>query len=423
MAEQWWQFEAESSAPFGRWLVQDDEYRMVEAFVKREETEAGQIPSVFFQLETPFQTKASYGPALLQELVSTCLQPENQDDLEAFGISLSFVQSYENKKGPRDWITFLDEFRQQGPKIAGHIVPFLQPKQIADPEQFADWLMDVAETQIPPSIKIMLLDRVSQPILERFADFFSQQVEDLVPDLNMDDAMMEMAAMAGANDPDDPGVLYRKALVALMQHSQAGKLDQAKQFAQEAQEIAHVNFWPHLEVAAFLGLANAMLANQAFGEIFPVYTQAREAAKRAEQEDDTLGKRLAIQAWMSEGAARIADDDYPMAMQAYQSGATIGVEIEDHILALESWRMAGYCAEREKKWIDAWSFYQKTLSSAQQLPPDQCKNTTLPYAGHALLRLVSKSGSTQKDRVRILETMEQLLGPDWQEQPLTSQSS
>ena len=132
-----------------------------------------------------------------------------------------------------------------------------------------------------------------------------------------------------------------------MQHSQAGKLDQAKQFAQEAQEIAHVNFWPHLEVAAFLGLANAMLANQAFGEIFPVYTQAREAAKRAEQEDDTLGKRLAIQAWMSEGAARIADDDYPMAMQAYQSGATIGVEIEDHILALESWRMAGYCAERE----------------------------------------------------------------------------
>ena len=415
MAEIWRSFEKDSSALVGRWLVADDEYRMVQAFVRKEDTEAGEVPSVFFELTSSFSAPQKYGTQLLEEMVNRCLELGSLEELLEAGMSESFIRSFENKQDPNAWLDFLAGFYHQVKELNGHIVVFLSPHESDNEEAYIKWLLDLMESGVPEGIRIMLADLKRSPRYDKLETYNPNQINTLEPHLNMPAAMMEMASEPGQGDPNDPAIKFRKAYVGLLQHNQPAQFEQAKEFARMAQEIAQEQGWHHLEVAIYMGLASIMLNNQIFEGLFENYEKARVAASKSESEDKTTGKRLAVQAWIGEGAARIAQQDYETAMQAFQAGAPIAESIEDHILALESWRMAGFCAAKESIWIDAWEFNQKALFSGQQLPSDQCQNTTLAYVGQALLELVDKSGQSNQEKYKILDAMESMLGKDWQQ--------
>ena len=423
MADQWLQFEEESEATLGRWLVKEEEVRMVEAFVALEETEEGNIPSLFFRLPPPFEEVNSYSFHLIENLVESCLAEENLEDLKEAGVSEVYIRGFAERKNEQAWIDFLSGFADRVDSRFNHVVAFLYPDRIEDTEGFQEWVMKVLAQDLPPRLKLMLLDWEARPLFDELEARYPKKVKTLRPELDMDSAFEELAGNSGANDPNDPGILYRKAFVALMKHSKPGQLEEAKQYFEEAHQIAKGQGWHHLDVAAYLALASAMISNTSYGEIYEIYERARIAAKEVEKEDETLGKRLSVQGWMGEGAAYISQEAYEEASEAYQAGAPLAEEIKDHILAMESWRMAGFCAEKTSIWEEAWNYNWRAIRAAQKLPEDQIGNTTLGYIGQALLHVVDKGGYAHKDRVEVLDTMDSLLGPDWQEKPLTPQAT
>lgn len=422
MVKLWWQFESETNSPIGRWLLQPDEGRMLETFLRREESEGGQIPSVFFELNVDFQKAERYPNALLEQLLDTCLELGNLEDLLSSGFNEQFFESYRGRPDSGAWLKFLKDFHQKMPEIAGHTVACLVPGKIADEEAYLRWLMQLLENGIPDEVRLMVVDGAEGPRYKQVAYYFPEKVHDLQPDLNMAAVMVEMAEQTQAQNPDDPGAQYQTAFVTLMQHSQNGDLPQVREYASKALLIARQQKWLHLQVAVYLALASAEVNQQAFDEAYTSYEKAISQARELEKEDESLGKRLAMQAYLGEGSARVADQDFEMAKNSYQKGATLALQLEDQLMAFEAWRMVGYCAEREKIWIEAWDAYHSGLKIAEALPDDQIKNTTLPYLGNSMVEIASKAGQSHQDKLKVLESLDRLLGPDWQDQPLTSSS-
>lgn len=421
MVELWWQFESESSGSVGLWLLAPDEERMLEAFIRREESEGGQIPSVFWELSAPFEQASTYPQALLHQMLETCLELGNFEALAQAGFTEEFFESYQQRQGADAWLEFLDAFHQIMAPIAGHMVGFIHPQSVSDEDAYLQWLIERLEHGLPASVRLMLLDSDKGDRYERLTLYCEGKIHNLFPNLDMPAALTEMAAEAQAQSPHDPGIQYQAAFAALMQHSQKGDLEQARMSAEQARAIALKQNWPHLEVAAYLALAATETNQQAFDEAYRQYAHAIDRATQIE--DQALRQRLTMQAHLGEGGARVADQDFEVAMAAYQAGANLALQLEDHVMALEAWRMVGYCAQQEKRWIDSWEAYQQGLQSATQIPADSVAHTTLPYLGHAMLEEVaSKAGQTHQDKVKVMETLDKLLGADWQNQPLTSKS-
>ena len=423
MARQWLEFEELPSARVGRWVIQENEVRMMEAFIASEETEEGKLPSVFFYTPVPFIDKSTYPKELIRYFVESCSAEQNLEDLKEAGLTEAFIRSYEGRTDERAWIEFLAAFAEKIQRPISSLVACLLPERVENHDQFLDWLLELLQGSWPEKLRIMLVDLESQGVYAELESRYPDRVKSLYPNLDMQGAFEELAATPGANDPNDPGILFRVALVRLMNHSRPGMLEEAKRDFEEALRIASGQSWHHLEVAAHLALATAMLNNQSFTEIYRVYEQARAAAKKIEPEDITLSHRLTVQAWMGEGAAYLTEQRYEEATQAYISAAPLAEGIDDHILCLESWRMAGFCSENIGEVHDAWDYNWKAVNAAQKLPDDQRGNTTLSFVGQSLLNLIDDTGRGSNDRIELLETFDTLLGPDWQEKPLTPQAT
>src|SRR5690606_41412649 len=84
--DQWVEFSTAPEPRLLHWLVRQDEYRMVEAFLQKESDDAaGELPDIFFRFDEPFQDVNQYGAALLDGLVAQYAVV--REDLEVGGIA------------------------------------------------------------------------------------------------------------------------------------------------------------------------------------------------------------------------------------------------------------------------------------------------------------------------------------------------
>ena len=166
-----------------------------------------------------------------------------------------------------------------------------------------------------------------------------------------------------------------------------------------------------------------VVVHMALGADLPVGRQARRragelsdaggVATTAVAEGDPVGPKLDLQARLAEGAALISGDRYPDAAEVYEAAASLAEEQQDHLMALESWRMAAYCHEKAKQFEPAWRCGLKALDAGALLDAQGRAHSTLPYAGQELLRLAEhRPYATQADQVR--RRLLDLLGPDWE---------
>lgn len=420
MADLWWEFEEQDSFLLGRWVLQPDEFRMLEAFLTREQTENGKVPSFFFICTSPFESATSYASSLGEELKAQCLEPESLEDLALKGIDRHFIE----RISQTGWQDFLKQFHEQIQPIAGHMVVFLNPTQLEDAKSFQDWVMDQLEAGLNPCIRLMLADSAESSRFPALPKFASPHLYDLAPQLDMDAALQEIAAQRLKENPQDPGLQFQSAYAALLQSGAQGDLSAAGRYAQQGINLAQTNLWPHLVAACYLALGATQGQHQAYDAAYQSYALARTAAKQTQQDDEALGKRLGMQAWLGEGAARIMDQDGQGASDCYRQAAQLATEIPDHLMALEAWRMYGYSLQEQKRWIGSYEAYQQAIKHAQALPEGEAQHSTLAHAGHALIDLVIvKSGHGQKEKIQVYEALDKLLGVNWQEKPLTPTES
>lgn len=410
LVEHWLTFTENSEARICRWLIAEDELRMIDGFYKVQATEHNQTGDLFLKFSVPFTNIASYGPALCKELlrqIQALKEATDEEDIKQWQPILSHTHA-------SDILPFLSNlgaFAHTLNLTQGYLVAYLAPKDIDDIKQWAQWLLHAAHTGIPQKVRIMVIDACYSPVLESVAKYYLRQVASITPNLQMGAAVNELAS---AGDPANPGVQFRKAFVHLTQAIGRKDMAMVEQMATKALKIAGHNQWHQMKVTVHMARGAAYLGDQQFEKAFQVYGEARKVAEQAYAAGDPASGKLAVTAIFSQGAAMVAAKNCTVAAEVYGHAVPYAKKTEDYYNLMEAWRMAGFCYQQLHDEQNAWHCYWQALEVAPQLDEKLRPNSTLPYVGQALLELAPK---VEREEMILLirDRMIFLVGDDWTE--------
>lgn len=407
----WEQFAGNADARVLRWCCTDDARQMADAFVKLHTTDPADIPDLFLAFDVPFKSEGVYALDLLRHWKE--FYDHNVDGLidESFDPTWIPPTPRANEPGPTAVARAAVSFAERYGENFRHLVLVLDPTPIQDQAGWDRWLVGFAKLNLPPAVRVLVLDPADRPRLAGTAAAEPKKVLTQTPDIDMSAAYRELAAESGGKGP---GVVFRKHFVGMLTAAKDGKFAAAEASAAAALAVAAAEKWPDLQTTILLALGNVQTAAGKPADALKAYQQAKPFAEQAAAAGHPAGAKLVVQSQMAEAGAVFADGKYKEAATLYEAAGPKAAEGGDHLLAMENWRMAAYCHEQAGNADKAWACGEKALAAAEKLPPDLRANTTLPFAGQGLLRLTAKKPYSDR-RSDLTKRMNNLAGPGWEE--------
>jgi hypothetical protein len=408
--DQWTEFAQLPEARLLRWVVEPDEVRMVEAFLRKEEDERlGECPDLFLRLEEPFDEPARYGRTLREALMR--LEEESRAGLEEEG--LSGWRCPPVKEGATDEEAFLaacESLRDHYEDLCEHLVLVLLPVRGTDAGAWREWLRRVVGKAKAPHVRLVVLDDARTLALEPLAELLPERVVTIPARLDMGRALEELSREAG--HVDTPGGQFRELFVRMGNAATKGHVDKVEELGARAVAVAAAHGLDSLVVTARFVMGGAHLGAQRPREALEHYRQAEAAAEQAEAKGAPEGTPLRLKARLAQGAARVTAQEYAQAATLYEETAPLARALKDARMELECWRMASWCCELQKEVERAWAHGQRAWEVGRAMDAAPRGTSTLPYVAEALVRLSHERRGPRAAREMELE-IESVLGQDW----------
>ncbi len=413
LGEKWMAFEQSSEAPLVVWQINREASQMIDAFVLFEDTDVGNVPSLFLTFQADFTDAETYAANLIEEFFARINHPESQAYLNHAKVLTNLLSTPEEKT-PLAFLQLLSKLAHMVEELEGYFVAYLLPRQNQNPKMWALWIESLLELEFPSKIKILVKEEADIPMFDRVIAYFPEKTAVLQSDIDMSEAMQEVFEEATQGKEEEPGVKLQKAVLKAGQAAGKKDMSTAEAFAKEALEIAAAQNWPNLQVAIYILLANGYIGMQDFETAVARFMEGYTTAENYAKEEPELGKQLEVQTLMGIAGCQLAQKEYEEGGKSYIKAGQIADYIQKNQLALEAWRMAGFSYDY---YLDdpfsAWEYYNYALTAGRKLDPSSIKVSTLPYVGKALIDLCSKVGERKKQH-EIDEEFIELLGEDWQ---------
>lgn len=413
LGEKWWAFEQTSHAPLGVWKVRHDDSSMVDAFVRFEDTKAAVVPSIFFSFDYPFRSSETYAFDLIDDFLERINHPDSQKALQEANIPVQRLP-LPQRRDRHSWLQLLSAFGRLIEHLEGSIVAYLTPKKNESPQAWVGWIADLLEEDIPSNVRLMLKQGPDSPSLDLLTEYFPDKVHLMETDIEVADLMQEVVDEAAKGRENTPEVLFQKAFIKIGQHGGKQEMGEAERYAGEALSIARAQNWPQMQVAVFMSLGGGYIGVKQFDKAIAAYQQGRGCAQAHAVEDPEMGHQLEVQLLFGIAGCYLGLQDFKTGGGYYLEAGPIADVAQKDFLSLEAWRMAGFCAERNKEYYEAWDYNQKALEAGRRMPEAVRRGSTLPFVGDALLRLAKKVGENDKKEA-IDQDLAGLIGEDWQE--------
>jgi tetratricopeptide (TPR) repeat protein len=407
----WEQFSELPDARLLRWLVDADSRQVVDVFIELHKHDPAGIPDLFLTFDVPFRDETAYAADIARFWRGWF--DENRDDLIDESIDPTWVapQPRAGERGPAFIQRLALSFQEKYGEDFRHLAIVLVPKEIRDPAAWARWLAGLVAGQSPPVVRFLVVDDADAPALTPLAQANPQRIVTQSPEFDTTQMYRELLRAAGGSGP---GAAFRDQYVGMLLASKTGNVAAALAAGAAAVGVAGAAGWSHLQAAAQLGLSGVLGAAGKPAEALAGYRQAATFAEAAVKAGDPTGPILLVQSRMAEGSALFAQENYAEAAAVYEKAAPQATDANDHLLAMENWRMAATCHEQTGDFAKAWTCGENALKSAALVDPEMRPNTTLPFAGRGLLRLTSRP-EFAKHKDRIVKTMNVLAGPGWED--------
>lgn len=419
LSKQWMVFEEKPNIPMAIWKVQQEEARMIDSFVLFEASEGGNIPSVFFYFETDFTKPETYAADLIQEFLDKIQNPISKELFKQEGIDVEQLTVGKDKT-EEAWLQLMMDFfamvtgLSQFVKPPTYFVAYIAPRKNHNLIAWTWWLEALLEKKIPAKLKLMLKDDKNTPILNDVIDHFPHQIAVLQPNIDMSNIMQEVFDEATKDKQDNPGVQIQKAMLKIGEFAEKKDIASAEQQAKKALKIAEKENWGYLTVAIYMMLAAGYLGIKDRETAIQKFEAARSTAIVYAKESAIIGNQLEVQTLLGIGGCHLGLLDYESSAAAYALAGQLSQKYQLYNLALEGWRMAGFCAHQEKDYHTAWDNYNKALENGKKMDKAAQQSSTLCFVGEGLLAICKKVGEGKK-RVAIEDDFTAILGENWLE--------
>ncbi len=390
----WAQFSAKPNARIARWLVSEDEVRMITGFVELMSHEDNTHKDIFFEFELPFVSLSEYSPILVNYLAA--ILDADEEVLRAEDLAMNWKPTELEANTKNKALHFISNFTTFTEQLTllpnSLVVAFLTPP--AFDAQFDKWLKQAIEAGIPNNIRFMLIDLKGQNWFDKLAKEHPDTIVTLQPDLDMSSAMQQLAAQAAAQSgsTNEPSHRYTQAFLELSEAVGKQDLRNIELKRHLPQQIAREQNWAHLEVAVLALTAGSYFGLQKFKEALPYYDEAIYCARRSVEMGEATGVPLTVQMLMSKAVVYVASKDFKMAVPLYSEAAKLAEISSDYILTMEAYRMEGYCLGQIGKKAKALIANMNALEASEQLNEHTRINSTLPYTAAAIIKLTYDLG-------------------------------
>ncbi len=406
-------FRENPEARFCHWAIKEDEAKMMEAFVKYENSEHGIFPDLFFPVISPFKSASQYSQSLLEE-TNSWLDNDTASIKEA-GYDLQFDKPARAEK-PSSFLEPLSRFASRIKEL-DNVVAVLEPTEISDYGAWESWMMELAGSNIPLNTRIMVSLEESASGLYRLRGTYKNIIVSILADLDMPGAMRQLAS---SGDPGDPGVQYRLLILDMGQAASEGNFDKMKSFGEKAVNLAQQQVgWEHLEVAAYLTLGSFIVASNQ-KEAVELYKKGVQTAENAHQNKHPLGVPTLLQAHNFIAAAYFGPRQYEEAIHYYGKAAAVAKTDKNYTYQqMEAHRMSGLCFQQLKRPTEAFQQYWQALDLATEICDKFQTEAVFLHIGAGAVEAMRQNGDFSQKSL-LGEKMTKLAGEDW-EQKIESQ--
>jgi tetratricopeptide (TPR) repeat protein len=374
----------------------DNETEMVDTFytyLLGVDTTNQDIPIIF---ESVYHNGEQYSEDLLKELegLLTLWNNSNKDQLTLKTDAIDWKPDYGLVKKDNPAFLFTENMNRLATYLdlenESYLVAALRVS-FTEVQSFTYWLHFALEAGLNPKFKMVVDDSFSNPFFQKISDKYPGKIITIIPRLDMDNAMQQVAAMG---NPNDPAVQYRQAYVKLMHAIEKRKENEAEKFAATCIEIALKNlktnvYWIGQIIAVYAALANDQIGYKNYKKAIGYSDLGVQAAQKSQEliPDEYVYRKFIAQAVMLRAALYTVQKEWEKAIVDFSMAAENYAYTNDLILAMEAYRMVGISNKKYGNTDAACLALKSALHISGQIPPDTLKFTTFPGIIELLLGL------------------------------------
>jgi hypothetical protein len=265
---------------------------------------------------------------------------------------------------------------------------------VTDPAFFVGWIERVLAADLPERMRLVIVDSLEHP---RFPELRAERDPRILVQRPAVDGLATAQETFAQEPTVGPAGVFRGLMMGVVSLVDQGSADQVKAKAIDALTFARTQGWADQEVMLRVLVAGAMLKESRHQEAIGIYRSAREAAAQAVGAGHPAGHKLTLQAWFGEAGACLAAGDPTEAARCYDEAAVVAQQDQNAILAIEAFRMAGFCQARAGDADAAVERGRLAMQIGEGLKPASRGLTTMGLAAVDLLRVLDG------ERVRVME--------------------
>jgi len=385
LCHEWTSFRADESKRLLIWRAPDNAGRLLQCFFETQKYETDYTTGdLFIVFDAPFVHSIQYSRELKEALAGQ--YEASREQLNQQGISPDWESTPgQYPASATGFMRSLDSFRTTHNSQIGHVVAVLMPQSVADADAFAAWLTRALGTDVPASLRFIVVDSLETPGLNELGESFRSLTH--VQTLKID-AMVTAQETFAQEGGVGPAAVFRNHLMGVVTLIEKGSADQVKCKAADALAFARKEKWADQEVVIAVLVAGALLKEKRFDEATQTYQSARQAALQTVDCGHPAGQALVLQTWFGEAGVHLAAGDLESASHCYDEAAIVAPIIPNLILAIEAIRMGAFCQARMDNRQQAIEKGQSAMLLGRQLQPEDREMSTLPIVAVDLLRVI-----------------------------------
>jgi hypothetical protein len=419
LVEKWEATAAKPGINIIRIHAQENEKDMVDAFymyLLGVDTQNNDIPIIF---ESIYQDDHQYTKALLDELKELIhiWNTSNKDAITIKTEPINWEPDYTLIQKDNPAYLFIENMNRLAAYLnlqdSVFLIAVLKISVLQSP-QFNTWLEFSLKAGFSKKLKILIDDNTDNPFYEKIALKYPDAVATLRPELDMDNAMQQIAAMG---NPNDPTVQYRKSFIALTQAIGKRKEKDAEKHAGVCIEIAVKNleknpYWIGQLIAVNAALANDQIGYKNFNKAISYATEGVKAAEGSSEiiTDEFIYRKFVAQAIMLRASLYAATKNWNNAVTDFTIAAEHYSYTNDMILAVEAQRMLGFCYNESGNTDAACKALAEAIITSKQLPAHIIQYTTFAGIIELLLKINNQKYISDLD---IHQAAEAVYGAEW----------
>lgn len=285
-----------------RWIIEPEQARLYEGFLRLESTSHGAIPDIPVVLLTPFVDSKAYSRSIIKDWLSNFEKDEKvQHQIAAGNLKLTWDKDYFQNQLQKDDVNFdlllielLENFQKSLPNTKQHLVLSLLPYTVQSTEDYREWMNTILSIGLPNNVRLMVFDHATANYFESIQIKFNDIAKSLMVALDLEGATKKIAL---SGDPNDPEVQFRECMLEMGNSAAKNNRKRLHQWGEKGIEVTQKSGNKASFATSHTVYAGMLFHFKEFDTIDKLLQRAQTIAKQAFSSGDDSVKPILLQTY------------------------------------------------------------------------------------------------------------------------------